>query len=162
MNELVHKIRNTAEQVERETQDYSVSLERFYEDWADSWAIHCSKAFEQKLHGAIQVQSVLKRQYEEVLALNSILNRKLDESEREKDAYTEQLRLLHVERATITEDTDMDLLAQPAESSLLCMKEMEQASLGASPRCADIHVECAEPSLTSMTTFLPTLLCFLK
>jgi hypothetical protein len=125
MNELVHKIQNTTEQFEREIQDYSVSLEQVYEDWADSWAIHCSKAFEQKLHGAIQVQSVLKRQYEEVLALNSILNRKLDESRREKDAYMEQLRLLHVERTSITKDRETNLLAQPAGSSLLCMKEME-------------------------------------
>ena len=36
MNGLVYKIRNTAEQFEEEIQDYVVSLERFYEDWADS------------------------------------------------------------------------------------------------------------------------------
>jgi hypothetical protein len=99
-------------------------LEKFYEDWADSWAIHCSKAFEQKLHGAIQVQSVLRRQYDEVLALNSILNRKLDESRRETDNYREQLRM-HEERTTIIMDKDMDLLDQSATSSLLWTKEME-------------------------------------
>jgi hypothetical protein len=57
------------------------------------------------------VHSVLKGQYEEVLALNSILNRKLDESRRETNAYREQLRL-HEKRATMTKDRDMDLLDQ--------------------------------------------------
>lgn len=55
--------------------------------------------------------------------LNSILNRKLDESRKEKNAYTEQLRL-HEERATITKDRDDDLLVQPNESSLLWLKEI--------------------------------------
>lgn len=140
MNELIHKIRNTAEQFEKEIQDYSVSPDKFLEDWADGWSIHCSKAFEQELHAATQVHSVLKRQYEEVLALNSILNRRLDESRRETDAYREHFRL-HEERTTITKGRDIDLLDQPAESSLLWTKEMEQASFGAPSRCEDIHVE---------------------
>ena len=124
MNGLVHKIRHTAEQFEREIQDYSVSLENFYEDWADSWAIHCSKAFEQKLHGAIKEQFVLRKQYEEVLALNSILNRKLDECRKEKNVYMEQLRL-HKERATMPKDKDEDLLVQTDEISLLWLEEIE-------------------------------------
>jgi len=83
----------------------------------ENWAFHYSQGCQRKIEAAQkQAKFILQDQNEEVLAINSLLRRQIDELQRENEAYKQEL-MLRDQRSVVTRgDEDLEELPKDKPS----------------------------------------------